>query len=89
MIFQMIFFSDAPGFAAFVIVGNDHGVFIKQYALQPSVWTNHDTDLLAEISVYKVKNKAEDHNCKEATQVVANRFGNDLLQFMDPDDIGQ
>src|SRR5450631_1324045 len=49
-----------PGFAAPVVIGDDHGVAVQEYALQTPIRTDDGAGLFPEKSIDRIKNARED-----------------------------
>src|SRR4051812_38647378 len=54
-----IFLCNAPWFTTFIVISNNHRIFIKQYTLQSAVGANCGTNLFSKECIYTVKNSAE------------------------------
>ncbi len=76
-------------FAPLVVIGNDHGVAVEQYALQTAIGADDGAGLLPEESIHGIKDAGEDEQGRETAKMPVDGFGDDLTQFANADDIGK
>lgn len=77
------------GFAAFVVIGDDHGVFVEHGGLEAAVGADEGAGLFAEAREDRVEHEGEEDHEREADDVLARVVADDAEELVAADDVAQ